>query len=104
MGAVFASLSEINRVLDGASVTETTRAALHDLLESVDDILGVFPLMDRDGQRGGELDAEERALLASRAEARAAKDWSAGDRLRDELARRGVMVEDTPAGQRWRRG
>jgi cysteinyl-tRNA synthetase len=104
MGAVFASLREINRVLDGASVTETTRAALHDLLESVDDILGVFPLMDRDGQRGGELDAEERALLASRAEARAAKDWSAGDRLRDELARRGVMVEDTPAGQRWRRG
>jgi cysteinyl-tRNA synthetase len=103
MGAVFASLREINRVLDASSVTETTRAALHDLLEGVDDILGVFPLMDRDGQRGGELDAEERALLASRAEARAAKDWSAGDRIRDELARRGVMVEDTPAGQRWRR-
>ena len=103
MGAVFASLREINRVLDASSVTETTRAALHDLLEGVDDILGVFPLMDRDGQRGGELDAEERALLASRAEARAAKDWSAGDRIRDELALRGVMVEDTPAGQRWRR-
>jgi cysteinyl-tRNA synthetase len=84
-------------------VTETTRAAMRDLLDEVDDILGVFPLVDRDGQRGGELDAEERALLASRAEARAAKDWSAGDRIRDELAQRGVMVEDTPAGQRWRR-
>jgi cysteinyl-tRNA synthetase len=103
MGSVFASLREINRVLDASSVTETTRAAMRDLLEEVDDILGVFPLVDRDGQRGGELNAEERALLASRAEARAAKDWSAGDRIRDELAQRGVMVEDTPAGQRWRR-
>ena len=103
MGSVFASLREINRVLDASSVTETTRAAMRDLLDEVDDILGVFPLVDRDRQRGGELDAEERALLASRAEARAAKDWSAGDRIRDELAQRGVLVEDTPAGQRWRR-
>jgi cysteinyl-tRNA synthetase len=41
------------------------------------------------------------ALLDERAAARAAKDYAASDRLRDELARRGVAVQDTPSGQEW---
>ena len=43
------------------------------------------------------------ALLDERAAARAARDWAASDRLRDELADRGIAVEDTRDGQRWRR-
>jgi cysteinyl-tRNA synthetase len=40
-------------------------------------------------------------LLEERAAARAGKDFSASDRLRDELAGLGVAVQDTPAGQTW---
>ena len=40
-------------------------------------------------------------LLDARAAARAAKDFAASDRLRDELAALGVTVTDTPAGQTW---
>jgi cysteinyl-tRNA synthetase len=40
-------------------------------------------------------------LLAARAEARAAKDFSASDRLRDELGALAVAVKDTPEGQEW---
>jgi cysteinyl-tRNA synthetase len=40
-------------------------------------------------------------LLDQRAAARAAKDWSRSDRLRDELLARGVVVTDTAAGQTW---
>ena len=43
-------------------------------------------------------------LLDARAEARAAKDFSASDRLRDDLAALGVTVRDTPAGQEWSAG
>jgi cysteinyl-tRNA synthetase len=32
-----------------------------------------------------------------------ARDWAASDRLRDELLARGIAVEDTRDGQRWRR-
>jgi cysteinyl-tRNA synthetase len=39
--------------------------------------------------------------LEARARARAAGDWPAADRLRDELAALGVRVTDTPAGQTW---
>ena len=40
-------------------------------------------------------------LLDARAAARAAKDFAASDRLRDELAALGVAVKDTPGGQEW---
>ena len=49
------------------------------------------------------LGPETTALLEARAAARAARDWAASDRLRDELAEHGVAVEDTRDGQRWRR-
>ena len=48
------------------------------------------------------LDPELQALLDERVAARAARDWAASDRLRDELLARGVAVEDTRDGQRWR--
>ena len=41
--------------------------------------------------------------LDERATARTNRDWAASDRLRDELAGRGIAVEDTRDGQRWRR-
>jgi len=50
-----------------------------------------------------DLEPEVAALLDERAAARAARDFGASDRLRDELATHGVTVEDTRDGQRWRR-
>jgi cysteinyl-tRNA synthetase len=41
------------------------------------------------------------ALLAERARARQQKDWTAADRVRDELLAHGLQVQDTPAGPRW---
>ena len=50
-------------------------------------------------------EAEIEATLAARKEARAAKDFAASDRLRDELATRGVEVMDgDPLGWDWKLG
>ncbi len=38
-------------------------------------------------------------LMQKRQEARAAKSWAESDRLRDEIAKLGFVVEDTPKGQ-----
>ncbi len=51
----------------------------------------------------GELGPEEQALLEERTRARQAKEWARADALRQELARRGVQVEDTPGGVRWKK-
>jgi len=42
-------------------------------------------------------------LIAARTLARKNKDWSESDRIRDELAGQGVVLEDSPAGTTWRR-
>lgn len=47
------------------------------------------------------LSAEQEALLAERASARAAKNWSESDRLRDLLAEDGIAINDGAAGQSW---
>ncbi|MXW19457.1 MAG: cysteine--tRNA ligase [Gammaproteobacteria bacterium] len=51
-----------------------------------------------------ELTAEEiETRIAERAGERAAGDYAAADRIRDELAGRGVILEDGPQGTTWRR-
>jgi cysteinyl-tRNA synthetase len=97
LAAVHDLVRELNRRIDarGLSTADADRAlaALRDL----DEVLGVLPEVE------DELAADVRALLDERAAARAARDWAASDRLRDALVERGIAVEDTRDGQRWRR-
>ena len=98
LAAVFDLVRDLNRRIEARSLsTDDARRAL-DALRDFDRVLGVLEDAAEDG-----LDSELQALLDERAAARAARDWAASDRLRDELADRGVAVEDTRDGQRWRR-
>jgi len=56
------------------------------------------------GEQAGLDDAAVEALLAERNQARADRDWANSDRIRDQLAEAGVILEDGPGGTRWRRG
>jgi len=97
LAVVFDLLRVINRRIDGRSLSTSDAERVLQTLRSLDQVLGVLPDPSED------LDDEVRRLLEDRAAARARRDWSASDRLRDELAARGIAVEDTRDGQRWRR-
>ncbi len=55
---------------------------------------------DLSGYAGSDVRAAVDALLAARAAARAERNWTAADAVRDGLARLGLAIEDTPAGAR----
>jgi cysteinyl-tRNA synthetase len=64
------------------------------------DILGVsLHPIKLDAKEAGEIDR----LVALREEARRNKDFAGADKVRDELAGMGVVVEDTPKGPVWRK-
>ncbi len=51
---------------------------------------------------GGQLSPEDiERKLSDRQNARASKDWSAADKIRDELLAQGIVIQDTPRGTRW---
>jgi cysteinyl-tRNA synthetase len=101
MGIVFSGLRDVNRLLDSGPVASATQRTLQHLLEEIDSVLGVLALVSRD--RMAPPDAEEQRWLNERAAARAARDFGQSDHLRSQLAARGIEVEDTPQGQRWKR-
>lgn len=69
-------------------------------------VLGIDPLdpawhTDSPGAEATALGALVRSLIAQRADARAAKDWAAADRIRDAVAAAGITLEDTNDATHW---
>ena len=98
LAAVFDLVRDVNRRIATRTISTADARRGLDALRDLDRVLGVLP-------DAGEpaLEADLAELLDLRATARSARDWAASDRLRDELAARGIAVEDSRDGQRWRR-
>jgi cysteinyl-tRNA synthetase len=98
LAAVFDLVRDVNRRVAARSLSSADAARALDALRDLDRVLGVLP-----DPVAPALDPDLAELLDRRAAARDARDWAASDRLRDELAKRGIAVEDSRDGQRWRR-
>ncbi len=110
LGAVFRFVHDVNGVIDGG-LPVGARHRVEGALQRADQVLAVLDsgawaedAGPESGDAAGALsDADVGRLVEARSEARAARDFGAADRIRDELAAAGVVVEDTPAGSRWKR-
>ncbi|MGH6692962.1 MAG: DALR domain-containing protein, partial [Gammaproteobacteria bacterium] len=96
LGALFDFVRAANRELDRGAGDHDAALAVFDRVVGLLDIFPAARAVAPDLARW----VEER--LAARERARKARDFAEADRLRAELAARGIELEDTPSGTRWR--
>ena len=89
---------EVNTALSRKQVREENRQELLSAISRIDSVLNIFGNEEREM-----LDIEIQSLIDERQEARRRRDFSRADEIRDELARRGITLEDTKDGVRWKR-
>ncbi len=107
LSAVFMLVRDANRALDrlgDRAAPEEVVSALS-VLEGFDATFGVLSL------RAGESDQTDAGLrewveerIAARLEARRERDYERADAIRREVEGRGIILEDTPEGTRWKTG
>ncbi len=112
LAAIFDLVREANIAMDNAEFRQGDVTVMQALLVTFDRVFAV--LEDTDAERlrvlgygnddGGPNDAEIEKLIAEREAARKRRDFANADRIRKELADRGILIEDTRDGSvRWKR-
>jgi cysteinyl-tRNA synthetase len=104
LGVVFETVREMNTAADAGQLTAANAQAGLRLLEEFDSIFAVLETQaERSAGAGlGELTGWVEAKIRERAEARKARDFATSDKIRQELLDRGVIIEDTKEGVRWK--
>jgi cysteinyl-tRNA synthetase len=112
LAAIFDLVRDVNTAISRGEFHQGDAATVLALMDSFDAIFAV--LKDDDAEKlralglgqdsAGPSDAEIDALVAERQGARKRRDFATSDRIRDQLAERGVILEDSrDGGVRWKR-
>jgi cysteinyl-tRNA synthetase len=97
LGAVFDFVREINSVIADKGLSESERDFVLDTLRKFDMVLGVI-FVDE-----GEIDVEIENMIQKRLDAKKNKDFQTADKIREDLLNKGIILEDTPTGTKWKR-
>ena len=112
LAAVFDLVREANIAMDKGEFRQGDVSAVQEVLATFDKVFAV--LEDNDGQKlrdlgyggdqSGPSDSDIDRLVAERNAAKKRRDFATADRMRKELADRGILIEDTKDGSvRWKR-
>lgn len=89
---------EINTALAEDSIGDADRQFVLDVLGKFDSVFGIF-----ENEPNEILDSEIENLIAERQEARHQRNFARSDEIRDLLSEKGIILEDTKDGVRWKR-
>jgi cysteinyl-tRNA synthetase len=97
LGVLFTFLREVNAALVENTLDSAGAMAAVEAIRRADRVLAVLPPKD------DALSADIEAMIEARNLARRRRDFAESDRIRGELATRGIVLEDSPTGTRWKR-
>ena len=98
LAAVHDLVREVNVAIARDGLSASDRDAVLDAISRFDSVLGIFG-----PEETAMLDAEIEALIEERQAARRDRNFARSDEIRDLLAERGIILEDTKDGVRWKR-
>ena len=97
IAAIFELVRDTNSHLSESSSRESIKAAL-DLFKELTGVIGLAAK-----EKETDLESEVEALIAQRQEARKNKDLALADEIRDALLAKGIILEDTREGVKWKK-
>ncbi len=88
----------MNTAIDEHALRIDNKHELLALLDRMNSVLNIF-----DDEQPQMLDDDIQAMIDERQQARHRRDFARADEIRDQLAARGITLEDTKDGVRWKR-
>ena len=98
LGALFELIRSTNTLLDHREVGAANRDQISRLFSQAHQIFAVFEIREQQ-----QADEEITQLIQDREEARRKREFQRADEIRDLLVEKGIVLEDTKAGTRWKR-
>jgi cysteinyl-tRNA synthetase len=103
LGAMFDLVGDLNSALDAGQLGTGDLPVIREAFDQFDRVLGVLSLRRKEEEQPPVPIGEINTLIEERQAAKRRRDFAAADRIRADLAGRGVLLEDSPQGTRWKR-
>jgi cysteinyl-tRNA synthetase len=103
LGAMFELVTTLNAAIDAGQLGTDDVAGVRSAFEEFDRVLGVLSLRRAEEEQPPLPVAEIERLIEERHAAKKRRDFAAADKIRKDLSERGIVLEDTPSGTKWKR-
>jgi cysteinyl-tRNA synthetase len=103
LAAIFDLVRMGNSAMDAREISTADAVGMKRAFDHFDLALGILSLRRAEDTRPPVPVDEIEQLIEARKDARRRRDFAAADRIREDLLARGVILEDSPQGTRWKR-